>query len=72
VGGAQPLDQHRAGLFFDPHPRLSVQCGEREARGQECVRTRLVKLAGFHDLAIIDFEFEHLFGVRLILPLDGG
>jgi hypothetical protein len=29
-------------------------------------------MACLYYLAIIDFEFEHLFGVRLILPLDGG
>src|SRR6516162_2284661 len=70
VGGTQSLDQHRTRLFFDSYPRLSVQCSQRKTRGQECVRKRLVKLARIRDLAIIDFEFEHLFGVRLILPLD--
>jgi hypothetical protein len=71
MGGAQPLDQHRAGLFFDPHPSLFVQCRERETRGQECVRRRLCEFTRFQDLAIINFEFEHLFGVGPILPLDG-
>src|SRR5437667_11504791 len=42
VSGIEALDQHRAGLTFDSHPRFSVHCGEGEACGKERIRTRLV------------------------------
>jgi hypothetical protein len=70
VGGAQSLDQHGTGIFFDSYPRFSVQRSQRKTRGQERVGTRLIKLSRIRDLAVIDFEFEHLFGIRLVLPLN--
>jgi hypothetical protein len=49
-----------------------MQRGKREARRQECVCTSLIVLTDRRVFVVIDFEFEHLFRVGLILPLYGG
>jgi len=72
VGGAQSLDQHRAGPTLDSYPCFPMQGSEREARGQECVRTRLLELRRIPERGIGSFEIEYLRRIRLILPLDNG
>ncbi|HXZ46949.1 MAG TPA: hypothetical protein VEH02_09515 [Pseudolabrys sp.] len=76
VHGPQTLDQHRAGVAFDPHSSFAVNRGEGEASGEKCIGTGPV--ATFRDLVlcprvesiVLNFKRQHLIGKVPILPYD--
>jgi hypothetical protein len=72
MSGSHSLDQHRTGWLLDPYSRLSVQCSEWEASREKCICIWLIEPTRLPGLAIVYFQFEYLWGVRLIFPLDGG
>jgi hypothetical protein len=68
MDGLKSIDQHRAGLSFDSHPRFAVDRCKGEACGKECVCTRFIDFEYLIERAIVDLEEKHLFSVVLILP----